>query len=133
MSLKDDAHIREYIQRCDSPFAVVNKIAQLAREKEQDCNNHILHSEAITWVVQGVEPAKRDKDTFSKLPSVVKNENKLNEVLCYIDDTDICKAVRESFITSKHNKFLTFIYNDIADEPRKCRVRVLTRMLWYED
>lgn len=133
MSLKDDNHIRDHIQKSDHPYEVVKNIAKLAREKEEDCNRHILHSEAITWVVQGIEPAERNKDQYTKTPATVKNENKLNELLSYVDDVEISEAVKNSFIKSKYNKFLTFVYDDIVDISRQTRVRILTRMLWYGD
>ena len=40
-------------------------------------------------------------------------------------------AVYDSFYASKAKNNLVYMYNDITDSPRKSRVRVLTRMLWY--
>lgn len=133
MSFKGDNDIRDYINKSNRPYEVVKNIAKLAREKEQECNRHILHSEAITWVVQGIEPAERNKDQYTKTLATVKNENKLNELLSYVDDVEVSEAVKHSFIKSKHNKFMTFIYDGISDVSRQTRVRVLTRMLWYGD
>lgn len=55
----------------------------------------------------------------------------IKEMFAYIDDKDIKDAVYDSFYDSKKNKNLIFIYNDIDDESRRARVRILTRILWF--
>ena len=52
-------------------------------------------------------------------------------MFCYIADKEVCNAVYDSYYDSKKQTHLIYVYNSIQDEPRRARVRVLTRMLWY--
>lgn len=131
MSLDKDWKLRNYIQHCDSPYSVVNTIAQISREKAAQCNNYILESEALTWVIQGIQP--------DILQQPYKNSNKcmtpyqmdyLNDTLCYIEDKQVCKAVKDSVIASQKSKYLIYLYNNIDNESKKARVRILTRMIY---
>ena len=55
----------------------------------------------------------------------------IKELFMYIDDKDIKDAVYDSFYDSKLKKNLVYVYNNISDAYKKARVRILTRMLWY--
>lgn len=55
----------------------------------------------------------------------------IKELFMYIDDKDIKDAVYDSFYDSKLKKNLVYVYNNISDVHKKARVRILTRMLWY--
>lgn len=134
MSLDKDIKLRNYIQHCDNPYSVVITIADIAREKAntfgKDC--HILESDALTWVIQGVEPSYIKEYKKGKIMSKTnRNQAILNDELCYIDDKLVKESVRDSIIASIKEHKLVFIYSDSLDcEFRKSRVRILCRMIW---
>ena len=129
MSLEQDAEFRESLESCKNAYIEVQIVMNSARKLAEACNYNILHSQAITSVVRG--------GSFECAPPISDAQDeyearKIKELFCYIDDKDVKDAVYDSFYDSKKAKYLIYVYNSIEDEPRKARVRVLTRMLWYE-
>lgn len=124
----NDLEFRKQLEHSTSIYADVMKVAGAARRLANKYDNLILHSEAITHVVNNTIPdvslLVKDCDDFdAKL---------IKEMFCYIDDADICNAVYDSFYESKSRRNLIYIYNSITDPSTQARVRVLTRMLWYK-
>lgn len=124
----NDLEFRKKLEHSTSIYADVMKVAGAARRLANKHDNLILHSEAITHVVNNTIPdvsllVKDCDDYDAKL---------IKEMFCYIDDADICNAVYDSFYESKSRHNLIYIYNSITDPSTQARVRVLTRMLWYK-
>lgn len=111
-----------------SPYAAVNYISKAARRKMKQHNNIILESEAISWVLTGEEPRARK---CKSLYDISHDLPYLEEILCYVDDEDVCESVRESYKESLGAHHLIYCYHNNLDEFRKSRVRILTRMIWY--
>lgn len=111
-----------------SPYAAVNYIAKSARKKLKESNNGILESQAISWVLTGKEPK-----VHRRMPVYNSSLNipYVDEVLCYVDDEEVCESVRESYNESLLAHHLIYCYHNNLDEFRKSRVRILTRMIWY--
>ena len=134
MSLENDIKLRHYIQHCDNPYSVVKTIAEIARDKANTFGDghHILESDALTWVIQGVEPSYVKEYKKGKIMSKTeRNQHILNDELCYIDNAIIKNCVRNSINKSIEDKKLTIIYSDLVDcEATKSRIRVLCRMIW---
>lgn len=111
-----------------SPFAAINYIAKSARVKRQQVDNRILESEAITWALTGIQPQLRERvHTVDEWYNI----SYLDEVLSYVDDEQVADSVRESYSESARTHHLIYCYHSSLDESRKARVRVLTRMIWY--
>jgi hypothetical protein len=133
MSLDKDEKLRHYILHCDNRFSVVTTIAQIARERSKDYNGYILDSQALTWVIQGIEPEyiKGPNLNMNKYIKPFEQVN-IDDMLSYVDDNEVCDAVIESYNESKKQNHLIYLYKNIEDEPRKARVRILSRMFWYK-
>lgn len=129
MSLAGDAPERERIMKSGNPYREVMKIAAAARKKAKECDYQIRDSEALTWVIQGIEPRQRPPKWNDKVVSRYE-QNYLDETLCYIDDVEVRDAVEASFRDSKTSNNLSYTYKSIDDEPRKARVRVIVNMVW---
>lgn len=128
MSLEQDAEYRRKLEHCDNIYVEVKKIMSAARKLSAECDNSILHSQAISSVIRG--------DAIEQMPHITEAQDEyeaqhIRELFCYIADKEVCDAVYDSFYDSKKHKHLIYVYNSIDDEPRKARVRVLTRMLWH--
>lgn len=111
-----------------STYAAVNYIAKSARQKRNQVDNRILESQAITWVLTGIQP-KLSKRAINI--SDWANLNYLDEVLSYVDDENVCVSVRASYSKSAELHHLIYCYHTDLNDSQKARVRVLTRMIWY--
>lgn len=120
-----------------SKFEAIRQISKDARAKKVQCKNVITESEAITWALTGKQPhnlAQRmnraaTRKTYN--PTSFYQEEYMKDLLCYIDDSDICDSVIASFHASKRSHNLVYKYiGNISDE-NKARVRILTNMVWY--
>ena len=126
MSLQDDFEFRKALEYSSNQYGILKSVQHQARELSEKYDNKILHSEAITHVIH---------DTLPDIGYIYEDEyeaRQIRELFCYIDDKAITDAVYDSYYESKSRHKLTFIYNSIADEGMKSRVRVLTRILWYK-
>jgi hypothetical protein len=129
LSIGKDCDFRKYVEENSlNPFAVVKQIAAEARRRTETDDHSYTYAQAITWVVQGKEPLYRGSNKTRKS----YEEQEVNEQLNYIDDEEVCIAVRHSFKLSMSKRNLVYVYGKIKDEPRKARVRVTTRILWYK-
>lgn len=126
-----DAQFKDFYKQLNqstSVFSDVMSVATQARSMANKSNNAILHSQALSMVLR-----HETSDVIREDAVIDEYESRyIKEVLIYVDDVDVRNAVYDSFYDSKSNKNLLFIYNDISDEPRKARVRILTRMLWHK-
>ena len=110
-----------------STYAAVDYIAKSARRKLKVTNNRILESEAISWVLTGVSPKLRNRiDDVSHIPA-----NYVDEILCYVDNENICNSVRDSYAASIQVRHLIYCYQKDLDKHEQSRVRILLRMVWY--
>lgn len=120
---------REFDQLADklgSPFSAIHYISQSARKKREEVDYSILESEAITWVLTGVAPKLRARHRFNRLSMPL-----IDELLSYVDDEEVSQSVRTSYEESMKAHHLIYHYHNNLDDNRKSRVRILTRMIWY--
>lgn len=132
MSLQDDrTKFLDFVEDCGNPYYAVNQITAWVRDVLKKYDNHLLASEVISWVVRGEKPISVDR-TSDELDKHIKRVQKSNleELLCYVDDEEVCNSVRMSYECSIKNKELSFIYGNVLDEPRQARIRILMRILW---
>lgn len=132
MSIGDFKRFRELTNQLGSPYAAVNYISSEARKLANKYDNIILHSEAIDWVVTGEMPDILKNNKYKRIPHRKSNlRSYMDELLSYVDDEAVCESVRYSIYASKSSNHLIYVYKDVSDESRQTRVRVLTRMIWY--
>lgn len=130
MPINDFGRLHEFVEAYGNPYLAVKHIGQMARRVAEKYDNRILHSEAISWIVNGEKPDMIDD--HGKLPPKHNYiQSYIDEILSYVDDDNVCEAVRSSYIDSETHRHLIYNYNDISDTYRQARVRVLTRMIWY--
>ena len=110
-----------------STFAAVNFIAKLAREKREQSNYSLLESEAISWVLTGKEPPKNRYPKSDILHHVFE----ISDLLSEIDDEEVAESVWQSYEISLKEHHLIYQYQEGMCEGQKARVRILSRMIWY--
>lgn len=123
---------QKYIDAFGSIYAAVSAVSKAARNIANKYDNVILHSEAITWVLTGERPPILER--YNEIQERRKNPDIhiINEMLSYVDDKQVCECVKLSINRTKQNNHLIYIYKGISDENKKARVRILTRMIWYQ-
>ena len=121
----------ELKKRYGCSYAAISVVVKEARRLAKKYNYIILDSEAISWVVTGRKPI-----TLDKYLNVVRTRKPpeiafIDDILSGVDDNDVCKCVRQSVKDSLEANHLIYVYTDIPDEGRQARVRILTRIIWY--
>lgn len=132
MSITDGQETFEKLAAQTNRYAAVYMIAKEARKRAEQCNNLISHSEALSWVLTGEKPKKlvlAEKRGQSMIPQSYFRTAVHNE-LVEIEDDEVRQALALSLKLTRKNQNLVYVYNQIQDEPRRARVRILTRMIW---
>lgn len=132
MSIVDGQETYKVLAEKTNRYAAIRMIAAEARKRANQCNNMISHSEAISWVLTGEKPKKlvlAEKRGQSIIPQSYFN-TVVHDELVEIEDDEVRQAVACSLKLTRENQNLVYVYNKIQDEPRRARVRILTRMIW---
>lgn len=135
MSVKSIQKTPEIIDRYGSAFLAVNCIARKARKLKEDCYGVIQDSEAVEWAMSGDPPAKLDMTLKRRIEREegMSEDDRLNSILDSIEESNIRKAVLNSFKLSKQRHQLMFDYNGIKDRGIRTRIRILTKMIYIPD
>ena len=104
------------------PYYAALEIADIAKGITSSLDNRITMSSALDFAARGVLPNPKDYPDHRL--------DRVKEYLTYINDKDIKTAVIDSYEESLKKYHLVFVYNNIDDEPRKSRVRIILRILW---
>lgn len=130
----DEIHAMDALSdQYGSPYAAANAAANAARDLVKLYDNKILDSEAISWCITGEAPKiLATMQSNKSIPYERYVSYQIDELLNYVEDPDVVESVRISFRESTIARHLIYVYNSRMDEPRRTRVRVLTRMIWYE-
>lgn len=107
-------------------YAAIQYIMRFARNRADECDNVILHSSALVWVVTGSAP----KDLKLRL-SIKKHRlsKSIDTYLEYVTDEEVKEAVKSSVEQSIQSINLTYQYNKIQETSRQARVRILVRII----
>lgn len=142
-----------------SSFAATMYIAQEARRRRASLNYYVLDSQVISWVVSGSKPKPlpkiskrrnyRNSPIYDKLELV--DDIEVREAVIasirlsltnYLSSTTFhknCNIPEEMSPTFMNNflsnnrlsdEWISFDYDNVIDESRRSRVRILTRMIW---
>ena len=113
-------------------FAAAVDLAQKARSLRIQYKYVISESEAISAVLSGSLP----KDINSRLEREKRNrstlDNMVRETCCYLDDKDLCKALKSSIKLSKKLGYICYSYGDLQSSYKQARLRILVNQIWYE-
>ena len=124
--------VEKFVVLCKgNRFEACNLISLAADKLLVLTQNSVSESEAVSWATTGVAPKNlRERRKQHMLLSVPKTKY-LTNLLSYVDDGSIREAVEESFSQSVRLGSLMYYYPTKLSHGQKQRVRVLTRMCWY--
>lgn len=109
-------------------YAACMYVAKEARRRAAKCEDSVLDSESISWVLTG----KRNVSKKDQKKLIEKWYDNQYDILNYVENKDIRASVSKSLGISKSLKHLVYAYEKSLNESEQARVRVLTNILWYQ-
>lgn len=128
MSIVNNSRLAE-IENKLGFYPSITFIASEARKLRFSLDYDITESQALAWVLSGVTP-ERHKIPIKDLEYSVSLEDRL---LKYIDKPSIKKSVKMSVEDTEIHHHLIYRYTADLNDSEKARVRILTRVIWYND
>lgn len=104
------------------PYAATLVIAQNAREIANSLDNRITDASALDYAAKGLIPDPKDYPDHRL--------DRVKDYISYINDSEIRAAIIDSYEESLNKYHLVYIYNNIIDESRKSRIRIIMNILW---
>ena len=113
-----------YNQLCETtnPYLAAMQLAKSAREICKTLPNRITESVALDYAARNQLPNPKDFPDHRL--------DRVREYLLYVDDIEIKSAVIRSYEESLVKDNLVYEYQNVLDEPRQTRVRVIMNILW---
>lgn len=121
MSLLNNSTYNELSQSLGTYLATM-QIAQTAREIANSLDHRITYAEAISYAARGELPNPKDYPDHRL--------DRVKDYLTQIDDIEIKSAVLLSYEQSLIKNHLIYDYNNVGDEFRQARIRVILNILW---
>ena len=112
-------------------YQASNTIAEVADLLIKLTDDSIMESEAVNWALTGEKPGCIRTRIRQHMNLTVPKSARINQILSYVEDSDILDCVEESYAQSVRIGAITFYYPVKISQSKKARVRVLTRMCWF--
>lgn len=129
---EDSKNFKVWVDRYNgNVYKAVYELGQAAAKRVKDCNNKISNAEGISWVLNGHKPDYEHRRAYWDTKKAIIEEY-IATNLELIDDKKICKCVRSSVWGSLNHRYLLYDYKGVDDESRRARIRILTKLIWYE-
>ena len=122
----------EYEKICGSTFGAIIYISKIARKRRIDVGMCVSESEALTWVITGVEPKQVSIWRNQKSIKIDKALVYAQDRLMYVEDTAVRLAAERSIELSRSCGHLIYRYKGLQNQYQKSRVRVLCNIIWDE-
>lgn len=129
---EDSKNFKVWVDRYNgNVYKAVYELGQAAAKRVKDCNNKISNAEGISWVLNGHKPDYEHRRAYWDTKKAIIEEY-IATNLELIDDKKICKCVRSSVWNSLNHRYLLYDYKGVDDESSRARIRILTKLIWYE-
>lgn len=119
---------QKLIDEYGSRYAAISYVSKKSRNISESTNQFISYSQAISWVLNGVEP--KSLDSYKKY--LHRRNTAYDDVYDYIysiQTDDVRLAVTRSLAESRDRGHLIYSLDDI-DKKYHTRIRVICNMLW---
>lgn len=123
--------VSKYLNACGGDqFKACNAISKVSKYL---LNKFDMYDgcEALLWAITGHPSVSVYERAKQKMNVTVPKTPYMKNLLGYVSDYDIVRCVEESFLQSVRIGSLTFYYPVHISRESKSRVRVLTRMCWF--
>lgn len=119
-----------FARQCGSRYLAVWFLAKGSRRLASTLPPGVIESRLLTWVLTGAQP-EIESYLLTRQDSYIEFKN-LSEMIEYVEDDAIKKCVISSYKQSVKHRHLLYEYTENMLEADRVRVRVLTRMAWYD-
>ena len=121
----------KYLKDTDNVFEAINSWSNDANNLYSQLNGVISNSESLTYSLTSEIP----KHIYQRIP-ISKVDLRyeylyIQEALTQVEDKKVKISVIFTLKQSKLEKNLVFVYIDGMSASQKARVRVLSRLIWY--
>lgn len=128
----ENANLDRFIKQCGSRYSATVFVASEARRLAEKYDNVITHAEALSWVL-----SNRIPEGIKQYKNVVEKRSQRNlkyaiDYLSNILDENVRESVIKSLRKSLKTGHLIYCYQEVYDEYRQARIRILTNKLWNE-
>lgn len=127
MLISDLCLFDDFAEKVGNRYVATSYIAHAARKFSEKLPKYIIESYLIHWVLTGEDPKmirasiRDDADT-----------RYLNEVLCYVCDESVKRAVKDMYKQSIRKRHLVYESNIELNRYQLDRAKILLRMIWYQ-
>lgn len=121
--ISDNEHFKALTKKTGNPYTSISYLATKARQLAKEYDEHILHSEALTHVIDGTEPELGQACKYNEISDI------LADVLELVDDESILNSVYESVQESLNSNSLIYIYEVPENDMRESRIRILINIV----
>lgn len=133
MSLVDTnrAFENQYLSKTSNVFEAINLWVDDSKELEASYQTRLSSSEALSSLLTHSFPKNLDRRKFVKDSDTRYVKAYIREVLSQIDDYEIRISVLQTLNHSMSEKNLVFVYLDKLSDAQRARVRIISRLVWY--
>lgn len=107
-----------------NPYQAMMQIAQDSRQMCLNMPHRIDMSEAMDFVAKGETP---DPNKY-----IDHRMDHVEDYLCGVADKEVADAVRISYAKSLKYNNLVYVYNQVRDNHRRAKIRIILKMLWQD-
>ena len=104
------------------PYEAVMILANQTREIASSLDNRITVAEALDFAANGLLPDPKDYPDHRL--------DRVKDYISYISDKELKAAIISSYEESLKKYHLIYDYQNIDDEPRRSRLRIILNILW---
>lgn len=121
----------KYMDSQNNVFDAINMWVNDATKLKSQYQGRLSSSESLTSCLTSSLPQNIDRRIVVKDSEQLYISRYIKEALTQIDDKDVKLSVLQTLNKSRSENNLTFIYLDILTDSQRSRVRVLSRLIWY--
>lgn len=127
-----NSKFNDYERAFGNRFAAIMYISKVARHRMNSVYNCITESQAISWVITGIEPETLKFHLECRERRLNMDITYAEDRLLYIEDKQVRDAVRLTVMSARESNYLIYNYKDVVDDFRQARVRILSNIIWDE-
>jgi len=121
----------KYLSENENIFEAINIWSNDSEKLKAKYQNRLSSNEALSAILNGNLPDNLDRRIMVRDSEKRYADRYIQEALTQIDDYDIKVSVSQSMSCSRSENHLVFVYLDSLTEAQKARVRVISRLIWY--
>lgn len=121
----------KYMQDTDNVFEAINQFSEDANELRKKHKNLLACNEALSATLSGILPSNLEERKTLKHLKNKYLQRYVSSVLADVDDIEVKLSVLQSINRSQLSNSLEYEYLDSLTSSQQARVRILTRLIWF--